>query len=206
MHSGIRRGTLLAATTGAVVLGLASTAFACVTFMGKVEVQGARGSTAVVGTGNSHAYCSDGRPKTAAAGGLDDQIIIKVQPGLCADAGAAGAHQLPEGTYEVRYNNAQVYTYGVNPNTATVDGTYWNMTAGAGCFRAANAATTTFIGSFNVDAAGVGAWTGTLGALKQDPSFATPLTASNLCIGAPQLPKVNGIAPGNLMPYQLLAL
>lgn len=198
---GIRtqRGMLMVATTGSVLLGLASTAVACVTFMGKVEVTGHDGKTEVVGTGNSHAYCSDGRPTTAAAGHLEDKITIRTKSGNCGDPGAAGAHQLPEGTYEVRYNN--------DSTSYTFDGTYWNMKPGAGCFRDANAATTTILdGPLTVDAAGNGSWTGTLGELKQIPSFATPLTASNLCIGAPTLPKVNGIIPGMLAPYQLLAI
>jgi len=63
MRIGTQRGILMASTTGAVLLGLASTAFACVTFMGKVEATGRLGATKVVGTGNSHAYCSDGRPE-----------------------------------------------------------------------------------------------------------------------------------------------
>lgn len=198
MRIGTRRGMVMASTTGAVLLGLASTAFACVTFMGKVEVIGHDGRTEVVGTGNSHAYCSNGRPTTAAAGHLTDSITINTKQGTCDDTGAAGNHQLPAGTYEVRFNNAATYTF---------DGTHWNMVPGTGCFRDVNAATTTILaGPLTVDAAGEGTWTGTLGTLKQDPAFATPLTASNLCIGAPTLPKVNGIIPGNLMPYQLLAI
>lgn len=194
MRIGTRRGMVMASTTGAVLLGLASTAFACVTFMGKVNVTGHDGSTTVVGTGNSHAYCSDGRPTTAAAGHLEDSITINASEGTCAGV----AHKLPEGTYEVRYNNSPSYTF---------DGTYWSMLQGKGCFRPENASTTTILdGPLTIDAAGNGSWTGTLGALKQLPSFATPLTASNLCIGAPTLPKVNGIIPGMLAPYQLLAI
>lgn len=199
MRIGTQRGILMASTTGALLLGLASTAFACVTFMGKVEAVGRLGSTTVVGTGNSHAYCSNGRPTTAAAGNLADSITINTLAGTCADAGAAGNHQLPAGTYEVRFNN--------DSSSYTFDGTHWTMTAGKGCFRDVNAATSTILaGPLTIDAAGVGTWTGTLGTLKQVPVFATPLTASNLCIGAPTLPKVNGIIPGMLMPYQLLAI
>lgn len=201
MRTGTQRGMVMASTTVALLLGLASTAVACVTFMGKVEVTGHDGKTEVVGTGNSHAYCSDGRPTTAAAGHLEDQITITTQQGNCADAdaGAAGAHQLPEGTYEVRFNN--------DSTSYIFDGTHWNMKPGAGCFRSVNAATSTILeGPLTVDASGNGSWTGTLGVLKQDPAFATPLTASNLCIGAPTLPPVNGIIPGMLAPYQLLAI
>lgn len=193
-----KKGILFGFTTAAAaVLAAASVASACVTFMGTAEVVGHDGRTEVTGTGNSHSYCSDGRPTTAAAGHLGDLINVAVKPGKCSDAGAAGDHQLPEGTYEVRYNNELSYTY---------DGTYWNMLTGLGCFRTANADTSTILGTFAVDAAGKGSWSGTLGTLKQDPFFATSLTASNLCIGAPSLPPVNGIIPGNLAPYRLLAI
>lgn len=192
-----RKGILFGFTTVVGVLAAASVAFACVTFMGTMEVVGDDGRTEVVGTGNSHGYCSDGRPTTAAAGHLNDAISLTVKPGKCTDAGAAGDHQLPAGTYEVRYNNELSYTY---------DGTYWNMLPGLGCFRPANADTSTTLGTFAVDAAGTGSWSGTLGTLKQEPFYATALTASNFCIGAPSLPPVNGIIPGNLAPFRLLAI
>ncbi len=184
-----RRKVLSAFAAGAGALAMSSAAFACVTFMGDVEAVGHDGSTRVVGTGNSHGYCSTGRPTTAAAGHLDDSISLTVRPGTCGDSGALASHQLPAGTYEVRYNNALSYNF---------DGTYWNMVSGTGCFRSANASTTTTLGTFSIDSTGNGAWTGTLGTLKQAPYYATPLTASNLCIGAD--------GNGMLLPYQLLSL
>lgn len=187
-----RRGMLFAAAMVAALMALGGTAFACVTFMGKAEVKGDDGTTEVVGTGNSHGYCSDGRPTSAAAGHLDDSITIKVKPGECADDGALANHQLPEGTYQVRYNNELSYTY---------DGTYWNMISKTGCFHPDNTDTSSVLGTFDIDANGFGSWTGSLSGsdLKgAAPHFATPLTASNICIGAS--------GKGMLAPYQLLAL
>jgi len=184
-----RRSIVFASTILAALLTFGSAAFACVTFMGDVEVVGDDGSTRVVGKGNSHGYCSTGRPTTAAAGHLPDSIDITVRPGACNDAGALSSHKLPAGTYETRYNNAPTYTF---------DGTYWTMVPNTGCFLSTNAGTTTTLGTFSIDSTGNGSWNGTLGTLKQAPSYATALTASNLCIGA------NG--NGMLIPYQLLAI
>lgn len=186
-----RKGITFTFAAGAAVLAMASAAFACVTFMGAVEVEGHDGKTQVVGTGNSHGYCSTGRPATAAAGHLDDGIKITVGPGECADAGALENHQLPEGTYQVRYNNEVSYTY---------DGTYWSMIPESGCFHPKNTDTASVIGSFYIDAAGNGSWTGSFGAadLKGVPVYSTPLTASNICVGAS--------GKGMLAPYQLLAI
>lgn len=190
-----RKGIVFGFTTAAVVMVVASTAFACVTFMGSMTVDGHDGDTTVVGTGNSHAYCSTGRPTTAAAGHLADSITATVSPGTCADPGALASHKLPRGSYEVRYNNANSYTF---------DGTFWVMTAGTGCFRAANAATTTTIGSFNVDKNGNGSWTGTLGDPAGTDYFPGPLNAANFCVGDPQGPVGDGGFPGMLAPYRLL--
>lgn len=183
-----RRSIVFASTVVAAVLTLGSAAFACVTFMGDVEAVGHDGSTRVVGTGNSHGYCTTGRPKTAAAGHLSDSLTITVRPGGCTDRRALSSHKLPEGTYETRFNNEKAYDF---------DGTYWNMVQSTGCFLSDNAGTTTTLGTFYIDSTGNGSWTGTLGTLKQAAYYA-PLTASNLCIGAS--------GNGMLMPYQLLTL
>lgn len=194
-----RKVALFGFGTTAFVLALASTAFACVAFTGKMTVTGQQESTTVVGTGNSHGYCSTGRPTTAAAG--TPAVSLTVSPGQCADSGAVADHQLPAGIYEVRYNSVQTYTF---------DGTYWNMTPFTGCFRAGNEATTSTIGTFEVDAAGNGSWTGVI--VPKDPTqvyLAQPGGASNLCIGSedPNLrtpyPSTGG-RPGLLAPYQLL--
>jgi len=184
-----RRGILFASTVVATVLTLGSAAFACVTFMGDVEAVGQQGSTRVVGKGNSHGYCSTGRPKTAAAGNLSQSITITARPGGCNDPAALKSHKLPAGTYETRFNNELAYNF---------DGTYWTMVQNTGCFLSDNAGTTTTLGTFPINSDGNGSWSGNLGTLKQDPFYATALTASNLCIG------LDG--KGMLMPYQLLAI
>ncbi len=188
-----RKAALFGFGTTAFVLALASTAFACVAFMGQMTVDGHDGDTTVVGTGNSHGYCSTGRPTTAAAGHLNDTVSLTVSPGKCADSGAIANHKLPAGVYEVRYNSAKTYTF---------DGTYWNMTPGTGCFRPGNVSS--IIGTFNVDAAGNGSWSG----LIVPTSAVSPVPdASNFCIGSPTVgaqPGTSGGFPGLLAPYQLL--
>lgn len=194
-----RRGLLFTFFTGAGVLALGSTAFACVTFIGTLNLDGHDGDTTVVGTGNQHAYCSTGRPTTAAAGHLSDSITATVSPGTCSDPDAVANHKLPQGVYEVRYNNADTYTF---------DGTYFVMDPGTGCFRAANAATTTLLGTFRVNGAGKGSWTGTI-TTAGSPVYHGVGDAGNFCIGAPTIvpdPSWSGGPPGMLAPYRLLSV
>lgn len=179
-----RTGMLLVSSALALVMVLGGTAFACVTFIGTLDVTGHDGSTSVVGTGTSHAYCSTGRPKTAAAGHLTDSITASVSPGTCSGT----SYQLADGTYEVRYNNAKSYTF---------DGTYWNMISGTGCFRSANSATTSTLGTMTVSS-GSGSWTGTLGDPAGVDYYPLPGEAANFCVGD----GTNGM----LAPYRLLAL
>lgn len=177
-----RSGTLFASAVGAALMAMSGTAFACVTFMGQMLVDGHDGDVTVIGTGNSHAYCA--QPTTAAAGHLADSITATVAPSTCAGT----SHKLPNGTYEVRYNNEKSYTF---------DGTKWTMIPSLGCFLAENAATTTKLGTMQVTN-GAGSWTGKLG----DPAGLDyyPLIgeAANFCVG------LSG--KGMLAPYRLLAL
>ena len=192
-----RKVSTVAFATAAVIVLWASAAYGCVMFMGQMTVDGHNSDTTVVGTGNSHAYCSTGRPTTAAAGNITKSITATVSPATCNDPGAAGNHQMPDGSYEVRYNNAITYTY---------DGTYFVMTPGTGCFRSANASSTTTIGSFNVSN-GSGSWTGTLGDPAGTDIFHGPTTAANFCVGDPESTTTgDGGFPGLLAPYRLLAL
>lgn len=193
-----RKGILFGFTTVAGFLALASVASACVTFMGNMEVKGHDGITKVAGAGKPMTYCSTGQPTTAAAGHLDDPIRVEVKPTVCADAGAAGANQLPDGTYEVRYMNRRSYTF---------DGTYWRADAGTGCFHSRDAAWTSTLGSFTVTN-GTGEWDGDIGLNDIAgllPVFSLDNEANLLCIGAPTVPPVNGI-PGMHAPYRLLAI
>lgn len=166
-------------------------------FKGTMTVEGAEGSTTVVGTGNSHSYCSTGRPRTSAAGKLTDSITLTVGPAECTDAGATGPSQFPAGVYEVRYNNEPGWFY---------DGTYWvpNTPPAQECFHAANAATVTVIGTFHIDSAGYGSWTGKL-AVAGPPSFASLITASTLCIGKPTVGGNSDGFSGMFAPFRLLA-
>lgn len=167
-----RRGIVFAFTTGAALLASASMAVACVTFKGKMVVDGNDGDTTVVGKGNSHGYCTTGRPTTAAAGQLADSITATVSPGTCGDGGALANHQLPDKTYQVRFNNIKAYTFG---------GTYWTMISGAGCFNTAHTLTTKTVGSLVVTS-GSGSWTGSLGTIPG--TYQTqPGEAGNFCVG-----------------------
>lgn len=177
-----RRGLLFSSTVGAVVLALGGTAFACVTFMGQATVAGHDGSTTVVGTGNSHGYCT--QPTTAAAGHLADSITATVKPATCNGLN----HQLPDGLYEVRYNNAKSYTK---------SGTAWNMISGTGCFNSANAATTSILGTFTI-LSGSGSWTGKLGDPAGTDYYPALAEAANFCVGS--------AGNGLLAPYRLLAI
>ncbi len=195
-----RKGLLFAFATGVLVLAMASTAFACVTFKGQMTVDGHDGDTTVVGTGDSHAYCT--QPTTAAAGHLSDTINVTVAPATCNGKG----HQMEDGTYLVKYNNAKSYNL--------VDGT-WNMVAGTGCFRSANSATvsdgspaTFHVGPVDLSdptASGNGSWSGTLGTLSGTPYFPGPSEAANFCVGAQEL-SADGTRTGLLAPFRLLSV
>ncbi|HVE47001.1 MAG TPA: hypothetical protein VNA57_09690 [Acidimicrobiales bacterium] len=205
MNRNIRKSSTFAAVTVAAFLATASVAFACVTFKGKVEVIGQDGSTTAVGSGNQHAYCSTGRPATAAAGHPGQNITIKVSPQACNDPGAGGTSldRLPLGTYEVRYNNRSSYAF---------DGTSYVMVPLSGCFFPANEPTTSKIGTFNIpDGSGTATWTGPLNPVNPAgvPAYSVPGTASNICVGnpvGPIDPLDTGGPPGILAPFELLAI
>lgn len=196
-----RRVVLFGTAAAAGIMATASVASACVAFVGQMTVDGHDGDTIVTGTGNSHGYCSTGRPATAAAGHLNDTLTLAVTPGVCADAGAVLTHKLPAAIYEVRYRNFESYTFA---------GTSWTMKPGHGCFRDVNATTTSTIGTFSVDANGFGSWTGTINPIAGGATvYSAPGGANNLCVGT-QDPAIrmgyptNDSRPGMLAPYQML--
>lgn len=198
MNRNIRKSSTFAAVTVAAFLATASVAFACVTFKGQMTVDGNDRDTWVKGTGNSHGYCSDGRPTTAAAGGVAENLTLRVSKADCNDPGASGTgHKLDAGTYQVRYNSASSYTF---------DGTYWNMIGGTGCFRPGNSFT--LLGTFTVNSNGDGAWTGPMtGVPLGDPTVdqvANPDIVGNLCVGDPAGPSGAGGPPGLLAPFELV--
>lgn len=235
MKTRSRRSVLFVAATMAAVLGLASTALACVTFRGRMAVVGTLGSTTVEGDGFAHAYCNqnvaaglpNGRPVTAAAAPAtaSSPIAVVTAPGvICRDyldtsTNTTQPNRLPAGVYEIRFNQGAI----VPPGTTSTLGQpaynyggpgdpYWTMTAGTGCFRASNAGTTTTLGTFNVDADGVGAGQFTLNPNAAFPSG--PTDAYNICIGHMFLP--DGVTPapttgpggraGLLAPFQLIGI
>lgn len=193
-----RKRALFAFATGVAVLGMASTAFACVTFKGQMTVDGHDGDTTVVGTGDSHAYCT--QPTSAAAGHLADTINVTVAPATCNGVD----HKMEDGTYLVKYNNEKSYTF---------DGTSWTMISGTGCFLSGNSATVsdgspaTFeIGPSGNHLSGHGTWSGTLGTLSGTPYTVQPGSneAANFCVGAQN--STDSGRTGLLAPFQLLAV
>jgi hypothetical protein len=192
-----RKRALFAFATGVAVLGMASTAFACVTFKGQMTVDGHDGDTTVVGTGDSHAYCT--QPTTAAAGHLTDTINVTVQPATCNGVD----HHMENGTYLVKYNNEKSYTF---------DGTSWNMISGTGCFFTGNSDTVSDgnPAEFAVETVGGqdghGSWTGTLGTLSGTPYVVQPGSneAANFCVGAKNSTDTG--RTGLLAPFQLLGV
>lgn len=202
MKTKSRKRALFAFATGVAVLGMASTAFACVTFKGQMTVDGHDGSTWVEGTGNSHGYCSTGVPTSAAAGHLADTIDVTVAPGTCGDSGALANHQMEDGTYLVKYNNKKSYNL--------VSGT-WEMVSNTGCFWSGNSATvsdgdpaTFVVGGQNNIGSGHGTWSGTLGTLSGTAYYPSSTEAANFCVGA-QNSDSSG-RTGMLAPFRLLQI
>ena len=199
------RNGLVVASSVALCVMVLSTAAAASALMGQATVEGDAGATTVVGTGNSFGYCTTGRPTTAAAGHVNGNVSLTVGPGACADEGSVGGdHQLPAGTYEVRYTNTAAYTLddGVWTRPQSLEGH---------CFAAESEGATTVLGTFEVDAAGNGSWSGRLSPIAGEPQFATEeaTQASNLCIGTqdptlrPPYPSAGG-RPGLQVPFRLL--
>lgn len=188
-----RKRLLFTFASGVAALAMASTAFACVTFKGEMTVDAPGGSTTVVGTGSSHAYCATGKPTTAAAGNLGDPVLATVRPGTCSGV----SHQMEKGNYLVKFNNAKAYTF---------DGTYWNMVAGTGCFRTANNATTSDLGNFAVDVNGNGSWNGTLHTVKNQSVANAPGEAGNFCVGGDTVDPATGERTGLLAPFRYLGI
>lgn len=198
------------------VLVMASAASACVIFKGDFKVQGATqtGNT-VTGSGGGHSYCPGYGPTTAAAGPMGSKVDVEVEPASACNPytytnPATGAkvdlpNQLPDGPYEVRLNTAKAYT--------GEDGSAWTMVGGSGCFRAANAATTTLLGFMQVES---GRGSAELVVAGKDPTFVNqPGEASNICVGqqdnavtgAPVPPPLPGeFKAGMLAPFRVVVL
>lgn len=199
------RGVLLVATLSISSTSAAGRPAAASAFLGEIVVEAAEGTARAAGTGNSFGACSTGEPTTAAAGKRNGKVTVNVRPATCTDQGTVAAHRLPAGTYEVRYTSAATYTQ---------EGDRWMRAPGpqGHCFAAANAEATRVLGSFSVDADGVGTWTGRLTPSTGGAAISgsdEPGRASNLCIGSqdpslrPDHPTTGG-PPGLQVPFRLL--
>lgn len=165
-----RKGLLFTFATAVTVLAMASAAFACVTFKGQMTVGTHDGSTTVVGTGTSHAYCDTGKPTTAAAGHRGDRVDVAIRSADCNGT----LSEMEPGTYQVKFNNKKAYTF---------DGTYWVMEANTGCFWSGNSSTTSDLGTLTVDEFGAADWYGPLSPVKNDTVASKPGEAANFCVG-----------------------
>ncbi len=199
------RTWLLLAWSAALSVMVPAGSAAASAFLGEMTVEGDDGAAAVVGTGNSYGHCSTRPPTKAAAGRVNGKVSLTVGPGACADEGSVGGdHQLLAGTYELRYTNTATYTLddGVWSKPQTLEGH---------CFAAESEGATTVLGTFQVDEAGNGSWSGRLSPIAGEPQFATEeaARASNLCIGTqdptlrPPYPSAGG-RPGLQVPFLLL--
>lgn len=191
--TGCRSTTLFTVPLVGALLGLGSTAFACITQLGQMTVDGDDGDTTVVGLGatGGHQYCSTGRPTSAAAGHIQDNILVTVDPASCADSGTVVNHQLPDKTYEVRYTNKKSFNF---------TGTQYTLITGTGCYSTPAASSTTTPGSINV-VDGSGLWTGQLGTLAGAAYYSlTPLEAAQICVYDP------ASHTGMIAPYRLLLI
>lgn len=188
-----RKSILFTFAVGVAVLAMASTAFACVTFKGQLQVDAPGGSTTVVGPGSGHDYCPTGKPTTAAAGKFDAAVKATVSKGTCDGT----TNQMEEGDYVVKFNNEHAYTF---------DGTYWVMQAGTGCFRTANSSTTTDLGSFYVDANGDGVWNGFLNPVANSGVPSADGQAANFCVGSVDVDPLTGERTGLLAPFRYLGI
>jgi hypothetical protein len=108
MGRGNRRGLLFGSAVVAIVLALASTAWACTTFKGRMTVTDANGnSSTVVGDGSGMDFCDTGfgdkvpAADTGATGTPGAQITVSVEPADCNGT----TFQLDDGNYDVNFVN-----------------------------------------------------------------------------------------------------
>jgi hypothetical protein len=109
MGRGNRRGLLFGSAVVAIALALASTAWACTTFKGRMTVTDANGnSSTVVGDGSGMDFCDTGfgdkvpAADTGATGRSGSQITVSVAEETCA---ATGKFKLDPGEYDVNFVN-----------------------------------------------------------------------------------------------------
>lgn len=128
-----RRMLVSAIAAAAMILALASTAYACVVIKGKGTVTGSvRAGNELTGLGtNVHAsYCTSpgSTPVTAAAGPASSSVSASFSPATLCNAD--GTNKLSDGTYDVRLRNLT----GANTAYTGTDGTSWTFVSGKGCF------------------------------------------------------------------------
>lgn len=182
MRQGFMRGRRMlgsAMAAAAMVLVVASTAYACVIQKGDATVTGTvRTSNLMTGDGVSNgppAYCAGRGPVTSAAGPASSAISASFAAATACNSG--GTNFLSNGTYDVRLRNTTAGYTGA-------DGTGWTQTAGSGCFAPANVggANNFLLGTMSITSGnGTASFSGTVPSGATTTNSATD--ASIFCVG-----------------------
>ncbi len=148
--------------SAAMMLTVASTAYACVVIKGDGTVTAAtRNSNKMTGLGAtpSATFCTGKGAKTAAAGAAGTTVGFTFAPATFCNA--SGTNQLSAGDYDVRLRNVNG-TPDPSAWTGSDASGSWTQVSGSGCFAPANvgAANNYDLGNLTVvTGSGSGSWT-----------------------------------------------
>lgn len=162
----------------AVMLVLASTAYACVLAKGTATVTGSvRASNTMTGSGTSHAYCTGGGPTTSAAGPASSTVSASF-----AASTTGCVYQLSQGTYDVKLRNTPAAPATPNGYKGS-DGSSWTLGASMGCFSGATGGTMYTLSpptmTVNASGTGSGSWTVPSGATSNGTTDASVFCVKN---------------------------
>ncbi|HSH62343.1 MAG TPA: hypothetical protein VK988_22365 [Acidimicrobiales bacterium] len=184
----------------AVLLAMASTAYACTIFQGSITITGngtapagfptaGNGSSVAWGSGKNMTYCVGGNPTgyAYAQDGSAGTATVAVAEHACAGT-ADTDDQLPAGTYDVNFLNQGAFTNYSNRNWVQ-DCMSDSISGGGSTNPAVQAAATYKVGSMTVDSTGSGTSTVNLNALLPNtttsPSGLVPTEEAGICVSSP---------------------
>ncbi|HSH62419.1 MAG TPA: hypothetical protein VK988_22770 [Acidimicrobiales bacterium] len=194
----IRRGMALGSSVVAVVLAMASTAYACTIFSGSITITGSdtapagfptagNGSSVAWGSGKNMTYCVGGNPTGyayAPVGSGTAKVTV-------AKHDCGGPKKLPEGFYDVNFLNLGAFTNYSDRNWVR-DCMSTEFSADLGGSPGVRAADTYKVGSMTVDANGSGTTTVNLKAATPNkttsPSGLVPTEEAGICVSTPAGP------------------
>lgn len=114
-----RKGVLFTATVLAVVLALASAAFACTEFRGKMVVTGGGGTSTVYGNGSSMGYSTTCTSSAGAKGSSGSSITVTVS----SASSTCNSKTLPQyNDYKVTFLLGAVYVSGSRKHDCMYNG------------------------------------------------------------------------------------